>query len=98
MPQQIHPVRQLLKVAAGGESSEGRRPNVKIELVKFHSEYQITHSEPLPLTGDAGTLQMHDGDIFALRITNHESPGSGRPVYVTVLHIDSNPGIEVILP
>jgi hypothetical protein len=96
--------RNLLRLAHAPpetrESSlDGRSVDVRIELVAVE-EFEpdgFTIKSWHPWTQDAeGDLRLRDSDIFAIRVTN--ASGVGHPVYVTILHVDADMGIDQILP
>lgn len=90
--------------SAGEAASGGSSPvQIDLELLRVEEvdeDYLVTKSRVWEAettdTTQSGRLVMHDGDQFAFRIVNREP--SGKPVYVTVLHVDRNMGIDQIHP
>ena len=74
---------------------------MKIELLRVPDPNNFAHTVPWP-PSDQDTdrlpapLEMKTGDIYKYRITNQEK--SGEPVYISVLHINSDMGIEQVFP
>lgn len=101
----INRARNLLRVAALSPTTASAGPRVKLELVAIDvdDQYNITPASdrPWPVTRDENgheSLVMHDGSIYTVRVTNLEPREIGKPIYVTVLHVDANMGIDVLLP
>lgn len=100
---QINRVRNLLRVAAMPATSGSGGPQVQLELaeIEVDDRYNITADRPWPVTRDEDgreSLVMRDGGIYTVRVKNLEPKETGKPVYVTVLHVDANMGIDVLLP
>ncbi|WP_437206306.1 caspase family protein [Planctomicrobium sp. SH664] len=103
MLKQIHRARNLLRVAASGSHSQQGQPQLRLELVRVEldDQFNILSSHVWPMTGDrhrSGSQVVRDGDFYAFRVTNLEDPTTGSPAYITVLHVDSNLGIDLVLP
>ncbi|QDV54199.1 Caspase domain protein [Rosistilla oblonga] len=102
--------RNLIALASRQETSTSGLPqggqspvDVALELLTVEeadADYNITKSSVWePETSDiahSAKLVMHDGDEYGFRIINKEA--AGKPIYVTVLHVDSNMGIDQIHP
>ncbi len=103
MLRQINRVRNLLRITARSEADPASRPQVKLELVEIdidkHNE--IIADRPWTVSQDEDgqeSLIMRDENLYTVRITNIEPAASGQPVYVTVLHVDADMGIDVLVP
>jgi len=99
----INRARNLARVAALSPSTAGGGPQVKLELVAIDvdDQYNITGDKPWPVTRDENghdSAVMRDGSLYTVRVTNLEPNELGKPAYVTVLHVDANMGIDVLLP
>lgn len=76
---------------------------VQLELLRVDEadeNYTVTKAHPWRPQDQAGQssdqLVMRDGEEFAFRVTNGEP--SGKPIYITVLQVDSNMAIDQIHP
>ncbi|MCA9009415.1 MAG: caspase family protein [Planctomycetaceae bacterium] len=103
MLRQINRVRNLMRIVAQSGADQASRPQVKLELVEIDidSRNEIIADRPWTVSRDEdgqGSLIMRDGSIYTVRITNTEAAVSGHPVYVTVLHVDADMGIDVLIP
>lgn len=101
--------RNLIRVVSA-QAASPNGPHVELELVRVADDGRTVtpwESRPEDRTtyalgggttgGDDPHLQaMRDRDLFAFRVTNRET--SGKPVFVSVLLIDVDMGIEQILP
>jgi hypothetical protein len=96
---QIVRARNLLRIA-GRETSGGKNPiDVEIELLHSEPDPNVAATQPWPnATPDKkpAALVMQSGDCYSYHVTNRSS--SGDPVYVTILHVNSDMGIEQVLP
>ena len=97
--------RNLLRVAALSQVAASGGPQVKLELVAIDVDGQhvITPAsdKPWPVTRDDNgheSLVMRDGSLYTVRLTNLEPKDTGKSIFVTVLHIDANMGIDVLYP
>lgn len=105
--------RNLLRVAAARRitppSSQGRAPQVRIELMRVVSEEPLRmtpwksraakqNSNRRAIAGPehAQSHRMYDRELFAFRIKNLET--AGKPVSIAVLMIDADMGISQVLP
>lgn len=85
-------------------SGGGRQPvQVGLQLLavdQTDDQFNITQSHEWAADDSdgqhSGRLTMRNGDQYGYRIVNEEP--SGKPIYVTVLHIDSQMGIDQIHP
>jgi hypothetical protein len=103
MLRQINRVRNLLRIAATSEADHASRPQVKLELVEIDIDKrnEIIADRPWTVSQDEDgqeSLIMRDQDLYTIRITNTEPAASGQPVFVTVLHVDADMGIDVLIP
>ena len=71
----------------------------------WQPEAEITSHKDSVIPPSAGTFWMRGGpddetpgDYYALRVTNSQQEGKGKPVYVTVLEISPNMGVTVLMP
>ena len=87
----------LIRAAASQSQGGGSHMQVDLQLlsVELDDALQIRSAHPWPPDA-ADPPVMRQGDFFALRATNRAT--SGKPVYVTVLAIDPNMEIQVVLP
>ncbi|WP_197443119.1 caspase family protein [Lignipirellula cremea] len=101
--------RNLIAIAsrqqAASTSLAGAQNRVQaaIELLRVEEvdeQFMVTKSHRWKTASTAGKTTgqylMRDGDEFAFRVVNQET--SGKPIFVTVLHVDSNMGIDQIHP
>lgn len=103
--------RNLLRIAQTGAGRQGSSGSaaalpIQLELVRVDQydpqTFAIQSSSPWPQADEGGAAAggdriMHDGDLFAYRVTNTAPEGSP-PVYITVLQIDADMGIDQVLP
>lgn len=90
--------RNLIRLSAtqANQASGPGSPQVKLELMEVQTrDGEIVDSRPWKPDAD-GALVMRDKSQYALRVTNPEA--SGAPLYVTILHIDGDMGIDQVLP
>ena len=93
--------RNLLRIANLQNSGGKKAIDVSIELrhVPNANNFALTKPWP-PNQSDSqrvpAPLEMKTGDIYMYRITNREK--AGKPVYVSVLHVNSDMGIEQVFP
>ncbi|NLX98790.1 MAG: caspase family protein [Rhodopirellula sp.] len=89
--------RNLIRVAASqaARRSSDLRVDLRLLSVELDDALQIRHTEPW--RSDAtGSLVMREDDLFALEAANGEA--AGKPAYVTVLVVDPDMEIQVVLP
>lgn len=103
--------RNLLRIIQSGsgvaeDSASAGVVNVQLELVRVDQvdpqTLAIRTFSPWPLTAEPDSAAGHDrvmrdGELFAYRVTNAGPEGSP-PVYITVLQIDADMGIDQVLP
>lgn len=96
---QVTRARNLLRVAAAQQASSTAEIDVSIELMKIDVDENatITKADPWPRSGDQ-TLTMPAGSLYTVRVTNNETPGAGKPVFVAVLAVDADMGIDHLIP
>jgi hypothetical protein len=100
MLRKICKARNLIRLSESQASSTEQTATklpLKLELVSaiVDSATSVIKSVT-PYVPVDGALTVRTGDLYAYRVTNLES--SGKPWYVTILHIDADMGIEAILP
>lgn len=93
--------RNLLRIASLQNSGGKEAIDIKIELRRVPNPNDFTFTkEWLPNENNVdripAPLEMKTGDIYKYRITNQEK--SGEPVYISVLHVNSDMGIEQVFP
>ena len=94
--------RNLIRIASQQRpsfSTSRDSPQVKLELMRVTDPDDPSQWQRWPTAQEAairGASVMRRDDLYALRITNLES--SGPPIFVTVLQVDGNMGIDVIHP
>ncbi len=91
--------RELIRVAAAQSTKKAPSESLAhLELMKVECEDDGVTPKSFtswdPASGDAHT--MHEGDVYAFRISHRKS--EGLPVYVTVLTIDADMGIDIAYP
>lgn len=90
-------VRNLLRLAAS-KQAEGTS-DVAVELgllsVKLDDDYRVVESKPWPSDSDRRCMRLDD--VYSLQVSNNDGL-SGKPFYVTVLAIDPDMEIQVVLP
>ncbi len=98
--------RNLLRLVATRDRLRSESPGsgassvqVDLELIvvdQFEDDgYTVKKWRPWEPDSDGG-LTMRDLQTYAYRVVNREA--AGKPVYVSVLHVDSNMGIDQVLP
>ncbi len=97
---QIARARNLIRLASV-EHDSSIQVGLQLVSVTVDQDGGITSSIPWPpQTEENGhaSLVMRDGDLYSLEVHNLEPAETGRPVFVTLLHVDANMGIDVLLP
>lgn len=89
--------RNLLRISEtlAAANTNSHHSGVRLELVaaKLDDKFNIVEAAPWTAKAD-GSLQMEDGDIYAVRLTN-DSPHER---YATLLTVGADLGIEVLVP
>lgn len=89
--------RNLLRISEtlAAADADSAKPGVRLELmtVKLDDKFNILDAKPWTTEAD-GSRIMHDGDIYAVRMTN-DSP---HELYATLLAVGADLGIEVVVP
>jgi len=103
MLRQINRVRNLQRIAAISPEPGPNQPQIKLELVQIEVDAQsnISADRAWPISHDENghpTLVMQDEALYTVRVTNLAPAASAQTVYVTVLQVDANMGIDVLLP
>ena len=90
-------VRNLLRLATLQKTGGISDVAVDLELlsVELDEDYRIVKSKPWAT--DSGRSSMQLDDVYALRVANRNDL-SGKPFHVTVLAIDPDMEIQVVLP
>ncbi len=94
--------RNLLNVVSSQVSGGLSPVHVRLELMAVEevTDDAVTKSRvwtPRDQEGmSTGELVMRDGEKYTLRVTNDDT--TGKPVFITILHIDSNMGIDQVHP
>ncbi len=106
MLRRIARARNLIRIAAIGVTKSGstidRKASLKctLELLrvdKFDEDtFEIQKSRRLEVDPTYGTPVLKRGEYYAYRIRNVST--TGKPVHISVLHIDSDMKIEQVLP
>ncbi len=98
----INRAHNLLRIAGRQQSTSSQIP-LQLELMAVddvNDDFEVLESHVwTPEAGDdpgSSTIRMQDGDRFTFRVKNQDP--TGQPVYPTLLHIDSNMGIDQIHP
>lgn len=89
--------KNLLRVAAHGLSGGIRPVHLELELLAHDPDNPSSEMKPWPNDTPGklpASLVMRSGDCYQYRITNH----GNQPVYISVLHVNSNMGIEQVFP
>jgi len=100
---QITRARNLLQIAEAQQDTASSNIRVKVELMEIEIDDNavITRAEPWRLSKpDSGDqdLIMPGGSLYTVRVTNLETAGSGKPVFVSVLIVDADMGIDCLIP
>ncbi|TWU25279.1 Caspase domain protein [Novipirellula galeiformis] len=93
----IAKARNLLRVAAHGDSGGIRPIRIGIELLAHDQNNSEAAPESWPNSTPGklpGAYAMRSGDCYKYRIRND----GNEPVYVSVLHLNSDMGIEQVFP
>lgn len=93
--------RNLLRIASLQNSGGKKAIDIKVELRRVPDPGNFRFTTPWPSADEEASrvpapLEMKTGDIYKYRITNQEK--SGDPVYISVLHVNSDMGIEQVFP
>ena len=89
--------RNLLRLAASKQTESTSDVAVALDLlaVQLNDDYRVVESKPWP--SDSNRRCMSLDDVYALQVSNNDGL-SDKPFYVTVLAIDPNMEIQVVLP
>jgi hypothetical protein len=103
MLRRINRVRNLTRIAAMQPTGSTGTPSIALQLSKIEIDngYNIIRETAWPSTRDVDgyeSMMMRDGAYYTVRVTNLEPVDTGKPIYVTVLHIDGDMGIDVLWP
>jgi hypothetical protein len=100
MLRQITRARNLLRIAARDAADGDAGPvKVTLELLKVPDPKPPFNTIPWPAADPSKSpaeYQMKSGEFYSYRVTNLSS--GPRPVHVTILHLNSDMGIELVLP
>ncbi len=94
----INRARNLVSLAENGAGQKTSDYNVNLELLDIEFDFEhdeITHSKPWRPDSDR-VLAMREDDLYAFRVSNLGK--DNRPVYVTVLEVTPNMGIQRVIP
>ncbi len=97
---QIARARNLVRLANVDHGSS-IQVGLTLTSVTIDQDGHIANSMPWPPHLDENrqaSLVMRDGGLYSIEVHNLEPAETGQPIYVTVLHVDANMGIDVLLP
>lgn len=93
---QIVRARNLLRIAHAAQADPDNSIRVQLELMKIDIDDNANITRAVPWNEEGGALLMPEGSLYTVRVTNL-SPDQ-KPVYVSVLMVDADMGIDHIIP
>ena len=100
---QITRARNLLQIAESQQKAAASDIRIKVELMEIEIDENaaITRAEPWRVSnnglGDQGLI-MPGGSLYTVRVANLEIAESAKPVFVSVLIVDADMGIDHLIP